>query len=153
MCLETKDGCIIAEENVICYKVLRQINFFENTSKNLSLNSPYRYTDYFVNQIMEDSQFSYQEEMRLNNEIKFGKLFSNNEIRFGLHTFKNFHDATAEADDWIRSESSANLFAVYKCIIPKGSRYYVGTWNNHKYENVESYSSEKLQLVECIYKT
>lgn len=61
-----------------------------------------------------------------------------NEIEEGLHSFANYEDCKGKANTFYNC-------VVVKCIIPKGSWYYIGKFSNYK-----SYSSNRLKYVEII---
>jgi hypothetical protein len=84
-----------------------------------------------------------------NVEIKIGETYKSKLIKNellvedGIHSFKNLEDA--------------NYFAgfdknriVAKCIIPKGSEYYIGKYGYNGYDGFVSYTSDTLKYVEIL---
>jgi hypothetical protein len=70
-----------------------------------------------------------------------------NIVEIGLHSFKNKKDAIEVANKYYEHY-------IVKCIIPKGSKYYVGTFDigsglyGHKY--MTSYASNEIIYVELV---
>jgi hypothetical protein len=79
-------------------------------------------------------------------EIKIGETYKSKLIKYyslideGIHSFENLEDAK------FLVSFDKNRF-VAKCIIPKGSEYYVG-----KYDGYVSYASDTLKYVEILTK-
>lgn len=77
-----------------------------------------------------------------NANVKIGKTYKSElkreplEINVGLHSFKNLDDAKRDA---------YNICIFAKCIIPKGSKYYIGF-----YKSYTSYASNKLKYVDIV---
>ena len=61
-------------------------------------------------------------------------------ITKGLHSFAILHDCMNDANSWAFTN---NKTVLVKCVIPKGSCYYVGEFGGDK-----SYASDKLVYVE-----
>lgn len=74
--------------------------------------------------------------------IEFGILyeseieFEGNDVEKALHSFVNLNECCFEKE---------NNEIIVKCIIPKGSTYYIGEWNSH-----HSYASNQLKYLEII---
>jgi hypothetical protein len=79
-----------------------------------------------------------------NVEIKIGEIYKSKLIKYdslideGIHSFKNLKDA-----NYFASFDEKRIVA--KCIIPKGSEYYVG-----KYGDYVSYASDTLKYAEIL---
>lgn len=63
-------------------------------------------------------------------------LKEENEITIGLHSFKSYNLISDKDGHWGR---------VAKCIIPKGSKYYVG-----KFDGRISYASDKIKYIKIV---
>jgi hypothetical protein len=79
-----------------------------------------------------------------NVEIEIGKIYKSKLIKYnslieeGIHSFENLEDTKLIAS------LDEDLFVV-KCIIPKGSKYYIG-----KFDGYVSYASDTLKYVEIL---
>ena len=129
MCLRLKSKktkVCIAKEDIICYKFLIRSVYDDN--------GVYR-TPYKNFPITIGSEYT--------SELNKDEFL----VDMGLHTFKNLEDT--------RKRASLNTYyTICKCLIPKGSRYYKGTFNtfdNH-WNDVwfESYASDRLIYLEII---
>jgi len=119
MCLEKVGVQCVAEKDKVCYK---NVLIFDDGS----LATPYRRYPVSVGKSYESGllvQASY-----------WGNL-----VHIGLHSFATRKSAIADAKDvsknhifYNRSESTYRTYAIIKCIIPKGSKYYAGKFENHK---------------------
>lgn len=70
-------------------------------------------------------------ESRLRRDILF-------QVDYGLHSFVNYDECLDEAGSFWNFRASECL-AIVKCVIPKGSRFYIG-----KYGSTDSIASDKL---------
>ena len=146
MCLNlTEDSEIkVAEENIICYKVVRRLQpgvygseFHSYIYKMGALNT--------LNSILDINKFpvntyptTYPNTCA---SICDGHdLF----IEVGFHSFICKEDAY-EYKDYSHSYSSGILYRVVKCIIPKGANYIEGT-----YIGYPNYASDKIICLEEI---
>ena len=123
MCLITNTPVpSIAEQDIECYKVYVK-------SYNDSRVSPYRRCP-----------------MPNINELVTTELQSpvNLRVDLGFHSFSYFSDAEFVAERFARTKKSS---CVVKCIIPKGTEYYLG-----KFGFDEAYCSESIILKEIIKK-
>lgn len=121
MCLIVdKCNALTAEEDITCYKV-------------------YMYLEY---------RDEYRSPLRLDRIKKFNKVIhvpifldpvEENKVCFGFHTFCNEEDA----------KYFATLLShkVFKCIIPKGSKYYKGITALSLEKSVPGYCSESLIVI------
>ena len=70
-------------------------------------------------------------------------LYSNNKeyfINFGIHTYKNIRSIKKKYNI---SHIPKGSFAIFKCIIPEGTLYWVGKYGE--------YASERIEFVEQVY--
>lgn len=121
MCLIVdKCNALTAEEDITCYKI-------------------YVYLEY---------RDEYRSPFRLDRIKKFNKVIhvpifldpvEENKVYFGFHTFCNEEDA----------KYLATLFSykVFKCIIPKGSKYYKGITASSPEKSAPGYCSESLIVI------
>ena len=121
----------VADKDIVCYKYLCKLLGYKKL-----FNTPYRNACVSMGETYTS-------------EIEFGILLTENidnksyegsawvgEIEKGLHSYGNFKHAYQNAN------YSADR-CVVKCVIPKGSTYYVGTFDS----DVLSYASDKLTYV------
>ncbi len=83
-------------------------------------------------------------------KVEEGKLYTSSLCRktepldmidIGLHSFRTKRDALADVKSAMRNVGiTAKAYYIVKCIIPKGSSYYVGTTFN-----VRSYASDAIK--------
>ena len=132
MCLDlnsANDKRHTAEEDIVVYKFLR----------------------YYVDETYEEYTTPYQ-----NKPVEIGSEYTSDlsgfddKIIFGLHSFANLEDAISRAS----VTCDLGIWVVCKCLIPKGSRYYKGTFKIYKptQKNVESFASNRLRYLEIINK-
>ena len=119
MCLKIKifSRKKIAKEDIVCYKGLLDYEDDE-------LFTPFQ-------------EFSIKIGETYHSELKRTKFLSN-EVDLGIHSLSNYESA---------KDAIMYYHIIVKCIIPKGSKYYEGTWTNEKYK---SYASNCLKYVEII---
>lgn len=142
MCLKLKEGntrLIVADKDIVCYKVL--LMFPDGTYVSM-----YQRASYELNKLMVDN-------------VKLDKHKSNSYNGFTqvvgagcFHTFKNLEDAKKIMNE-TKNEGVyyTNKFTpiVVRCIIPKGARYYSGSFNFlFCTEEYESYASKKLMVTD-----
>lgn len=120
MCLDLKRGSKvkIANKDIICYKRYKY-DLASNT-----LKSPFQRTIH---------KFGKQPEVQLGYcKNQYGH------IEEGYHSFKYKF--------WIKLFGILHSYGnLYKCVIPKGSKYYEGTWGDFK-----SYASNNLIIVKKV---
>ena len=121
MCLIVDEcNALTAEEDITCYKAYM---YFERRDEDKSPFQPYRIKKF--------------------NEVIHVPIFldsiEENQVYFGFHTFCNEEDA----------KYLATLFSykVFKCIIPKGSKYYKGITALSLEKSVPGYCSESLIVI------
>lgn len=67
-------------------------------------------------------------------------------VKSGWHSFGSEVEAKREAEDWeFGAAHRYGTHMVLRCLIPKGARYYKGTWNGQV-----SYASSQIVFVEVI---
>jgi len=125
MCLKLKNDVhqYIAESDIICYKHIIKRSDYK------SRVTTYRYFPVKIGTTYES-----------NIKVIFSTGYSTGyEINVGLHSFKSKSDCV---DDSESEEGSSYLLKTYicECVIPKGSKYYVGSFCGW-----EGYASDKLK--------
>lgn len=129
MCLDLK-GLItppvakVAKEDIYCFKVLYVYN--EGTP-DASLSSPYRRYPYKFDTIHRASLG-----LRMRST---GHYY----VEEGLHSFPDFEAAEYEMNDWL----DEGMY-VFVAVIPKGSKYFEGTFG---YAEHKSYASTRLKVL------
>lgn len=121
MCLIIKKSSValIATEDIICYKVL---TYIITVGKWLTY---FKYSPVTIG----DTYHS---------ELTRQELTITDAIEKGLHSFASLEDANNFVSDRLN-------VGVFKCVIPKGSTYYKGSFFNWK-----SYASDTLVYIEII---
>jgi len=82
-------------------------------------------------------------------------------VEYGIHTFKNVEDAKTliQSGNIQLDDGFDTKIIIVKCIIPKGSLYYFGSWILHPYpwvaessiiKRMDSYCSKNLKIIEII---
>lgn len=115
MCLfSNKSEANVAKRDITCYKLVFRETF----------QSPFYYKKYRVGRSYTEPKF----------KAKVDKSVFNRdvEIKFGFHTYKTFQAARRHGD---------YKFAILKCVIPVGTRYWEDTRGN------EAYCSETINVV------
>ena len=127
MCLiTTKNIPEIAQEDIVCYKFykLRENKLFSPYKEVLAPNM-----NEVANTVLDRGYL--------------GRAKDNNlayMVNRGFHSFKYIDDLTKELYFWQSSDVK-----IFKCIIPKGTKYYEG-----KFDESSSYCSESIILKETI---
>ena len=127
MCLiTTKNIPEIAQEDIVCYKFykLRENKLFSPYKEVLAPN---------INEVANtvlDRVYLYE----------YGGNNPTYMITRGFHSFKYLDDLIKELDFWLSYDTM-----IFKCIIPKGTKYYEGT-----FDGSSSYCSESIILKETI---
>jgi len=125
MCLTVKKrSCIqTAKKDIIAYKVLLSNGHNE-------IISPY-----------ENFKYKLSKLYRLNDSLS---KECDNSIEKGYHSFVTNKGVKKELKFWYTLSCTDDFNAkVFKCIIPKGSKYYVGTYDDNK-----SYCSDQIIILE-----
>lgn len=125
MCLTLTENSEIkvAEEDIVCYKVLRKVSETYATS-------PYFGFEYIVG-------VTYKIDKKL--EIFCG--YEHKFVKEGFHSFERFQSAKAFLH--LRRKLLPKGCCIYKCIIPKGTRLIFGDFNNFS-----SIVSEAIKIIE-----
>lgn len=121
MCLNNViEEQVVASEDIVVYKVVYQRAYHDET-----FYAPYR--DYFSYSL---------------GEVMTSKLTKDwDSVHEGFHSFANYLDAKKLVDGF-NTHKIARRYYVMNAYIPKGSEYYVGTFNA-----AVSYASNKLMIV------
>lgn len=124
MCLANIKGPFVATRDIVCYKHLHQC-------KGGQLHTSYR-------QMLVEIGKTYSSDI-----IVEEGFFASYEINVGLHSFFGIKNTIKDAKECFNPRANV----IVKCIIPKGSTYYIG-----KFENLASSASNTLKYVEIIQK-
>lgn len=121
MCLDISNDTSykIAAKDIVCYKVLMDF-----------IDDKYRLT-------------CFRGEPMKKNMTSDLRVF-HNEVQQGLHTFANKKNAKKIAAYYYTNN---NPHYVIKCIIPKGTKYFKGTFLDNRCLKVNSYASERITVV------
>ena len=120
----------VAEEDIVCYKVLDVLRRHDGSVEMCSLYYGYEYKPgELVESDIESDGVRYT-------GAEDGSALPYFEIEKGLHSFVNFSGAVHEIGDSADFMTNAQIFAA---IIPKGSGYYVGDFDGQ-----QSYASNAL---------
>ena len=131
MCLATKtDTPSIAQKDIVCYKfyILRKVYPPHEDAVLLSpyQDSPAPIINEVTNTLLDRAYLS-----------KYTAVYM---VGRGFHSFKYLDDLIEELDFWLSFD-----IKIFKCIIPKGTKYYEG-----KFGDFPSYCSESIILKETI---
>lgn len=123
MCLITLSSEQVADKDILCYKILmRRTNYFV---------SPYLEYRYDIPSTVEDTT-----------EEKYFKVMRGEMVGSGfLHAFRT-HIAAIHWRRVMQGREPYTSFVIAECIIPAGTRYYIGIDND--------ICSKKLRLVKVI---
>ena len=138
MCLDTTEKYPMkAECDIECYKVvcLRPRADFRSPEWGVMMVSPYRNFEYEVGNTYTEKEFCMDLPLKVE---RFSSRVKYYEANKGFHAFKNFQNAVEEVSYW--------GFAVMKCVIPKGSWYYLGTFTD-----APCYCSDKIKVVSVMH--
>lgn len=119
MCLSrlTTEEPLVAQEDIVCYKVLTRTQ-----------HSPYY-------------DFYYELEL----EYYSALIKDSYCIEEGFHSFSD-EDTAKKSKLLIEAGSGYNDCSIYKCIIPQGSKYYVG----YSITTFNSYASNRIKIIEKV---
>lgn len=122
MCLTNISKQKIAERDISCYKffdTLPKYSFFGLNFGKMII-SPYRRAEYKLKQLYDSHLYP----------SSSGWPVSVDEINVGLHSFKFKLDATIFARSRADyAETDYSKFLIANCVIPKGSRYFEGSFD------------------------
>jgi len=129
MCLIVNSELKVAQEDIVCYKVLRYCE---------PLKSPFRGMAYLKNHLYE-----------LGKPLQ---VDSHHRINEGFHSIIRADDAKKLSDDigyfYEHYSENKHCCIVAKCIIPKGTVYAEGLFSyGNKYH---SYCSEKIKVIDIV---
>lgn len=141
---------LVAEEDIICYKVLEVK--MEETGVKL-YHSPYYPYTYGKNEVYTEKAFD--KTQIYYNEIKpvweQWKMRGYITVDYGFHTFYSMELAMMEYLYWTRRNAFRNSdYCVMKCVIPKGSKYYRGFIVQTERGDQVGYCSESIKLTEVM---
>lgn len=141
---------ITVDEDIVCYKV---VNSYKEPSPHGFIRFRYiadvYYSKYlrFIYKLNEE----YTSDIGIHNDYIFdidtNRYMLAQIINEGFHSYKHLDDAKIAAKDFVLRNTSIIL----KCIIPKGSTCYEGTFTesiNEKYHKFESFASDKIKIIE-----
>ena len=134
MCLiTTKNIPEIAQEDIVCYKYY----IVEKKGGKEKLISPYyRVPAPNLNEVVSTKLDKIS--LPTGFDIKDSAYYT---IREGFHSFKCLKHVIQDIDTWIKYPN----YKIFKCVIPKGTKYYEGKSNESS-----SYCSESIILKEII---
>lgn len=124
-----------AKRDITCYKILTRPNFGDTY---YSLYRDYKYDLKGIN------KSKIQEEPESVGIIEYRSIYSFS-VYIGLHTFNSLNRAIMYKDIYV---DPAKHTSVFKCIIPKGAKYWTGRLN--LYNTYKSRCSDKLIIKEKI---
>ena len=138
MCLiTTKNIPEIAQEDIVCYK------FYVLHKVKDDINSPYDKDKYLspyrgvpAPNINEVANTELDKAYLCDSNTSNLKYF----VMKGFHSYKYLDDLIKELSFWLSYDTM-----IFKCIIPKGTKYYEGT-----FDGSSSYCSESIILKEAI---
>lgn len=127
MCLTLDSSAVerVADRDIVCYKVV-----------NKSIRSVYYRTFYRGNKI--EIGKTYNSSLK-----KYTDVWKRSIVEKGLHSFFTKTDVF---DLYKKTRKSSTPMFVVKCIIPKGSLYYAGTFGKSR-----SYASNRIIYKEIVY--
>lgn len=129
----------IAETNIICYKHLKAVDYDQN--KKPVLKTPYQ------NQYVQIGR-TYTSPIKIINLVQylFNREKTTYQITEALHSFKYLKNCKEDSYS-VRVIHFMNTYdqVIVKCVIPKGSEYYVG-----KFGRSICYASDKLVYLEVL---
>jgi len=160
MCLAIKKGQApkIAEEDIVCYKVIRRLHSWITGMQELKYETPYR-------DIRIEFPKTYDESHKTIEVAPGCEIFDDLDGQHfesvngnSFHSFARLSDAKWEAADWnwIKDDKGncAADFVVIKCIIPKGAKYYEGQaciFNHDIQDYPIGYASNMITYTDTVY--
>ena len=153
MCLITKQSkSKIASEDITCYKVLLKLE--NEINDTVFYISPVRYFTYFSNRTdLDNKVFKAEKAYWLENypgdDLK-QTYIDNEPVSYELnsgffHMYKDYDSAVKAVKIIVPREKES--YAVFECVIPKGSRYYEGVTSIYL---LPSIASDRLKIVKQI---
>ena len=153
MCLVTKQSqSKIASEDITCYKVLLKLeNEINNT---VFYVSPVRHFTFFENQVNPNKVFKAEKAYWLENspddDLK-PTYIGNEPVSYELNS--GFFHMYKDYDSVVKAIINAPLesYAIFECVIPKGSHYYEGITSFLSFPNnwflYPSIASDRLKFI------
>ena len=144
-----KKGCLVAEEDIPCYKILKDRH---DDLESIYYSFQYKFNTEYENDVNFDDEYSAAKLAdKINNhwgymvEVNEGFHSYSYELtetkRIGINQIKIFRKDNKNLLDWY--ENKFNLLVKVNCIIPKGSKYLL----NEKGE----YVSNKIKIIDvCV---
>lgn len=159
-CKCTKNEPKIADRDIVCYKIIRRMA--DGTAKGLYVDKDYLdvnvgtyeipsieiiYNGWFAKNILRKGNIKkvIEEKVEWNKEYKWWDIISGY-----LHSTPNEinKDNFYNYLPWFLPIGT--VIEVWKCIIPKGTKYYQADCRGSHYESSNSYASKKLMFKELI---
>lgn len=149
MCLEISNNAKeqYATEDIVCYKVIKRYERFGSDPYDNMIIIGYFYNTPFQDARVEIGK-TYRSQLRK-------VVNTTHKIEEGIHSCVSYEDAQKTC----RLLGTLSYYAIAKCIIPKGSKFYVGYFgpsnvvhrdNEHNITILNSYASNKLKYVEIV---
>jgi hypothetical protein len=138
MCLSIKEKSCkqTAKKDIVCYKFLEQRFDCDMYQKCLFATiTPFMFKEIVIGN-------TYASELKREVIPSERGLIKLDRVEIGLHSMTSKQDCIETASHWV-NEGRNQL--IVRCIIPKGSQYYVGT-----YQSLKSYASTEIQYVEVV---
>lgn len=135
MCLTSKSNKLeVAEKDIVCYKCMA----FDELEE--LFRTPYQYVSIEKEIISGKKPFCAKGGLK-----KFKDKDGNICFEGGLiHTFKSLKDAKELCDFWREG-------VIFKCIIPKGTKYVLGQFESFINDYCTSYASKKIIFKGIVY--
>lgn len=146
MCLYTKQKKqLIAAKDIVCYKVLEYRKLFNEWG----LYSPYARTKFEEGGLYSDiykvvKSYCYSSGEDMIDKGCFHSIATLKEAKIMLKYIRNVVHPYTTPDYYLR---------IYKCIIPKGSAYYIGNYEIEPFINkrAKSYASKKIKIIKKVF--
>lgn len=137
MCLTAKRNCFrYAKEDIECYKVVKKVKCGSVYKKIHGVD--FVYETPYLNVIISEDIISGKEPMLAHGKCETTRSDGECCIRSGyIHTFSDYPNA------WCFNRQHREEYHVFKCIIPKGTRYAKGYFGG-----VGAYASKKIIFIE-----
>lgn len=123
MCLLNYGSPKIAEEDIVCYKVVTEQNGF---FLSYYIHKPYSIGKTYTSELTS--------------------------VDSGIHSYKKLLDAN-HVRYHEKHEAHVDNVCVLRCTIPKGSTYYEGTHNVYEFYSADAYVSDNIKIENLIVKS
>lgn len=128
MCLITQQNKPnVTDKDIVCYKLARKYRYASGKVSTVKFASQYIYFEYVLG-------VSYT-------EASFQELLCGCSVDKGFHSYKRLQDMEDARNMLVYPEG----FAILKCVIPAGARYWEGV--NYTDRNRKEYCSDKIKIV------